>query len=55
MGSTKASIPLTVTGISSVQFLCEQGRTSTGEHLVMYTAPPALMARCPLPKMVMRL
>ncbi len=55
MGSTKASVPLKVTGISSVQLGCDLGTTSTGEHFVTYTAPPALMARWPRPKVEMRL
>jgi hypothetical protein len=35
--------------------LCDRGTTSTGVHRVTYPAPPALMARCPLSKMVIRL
>ncbi len=48
-------MPLMTTGISSVQLVWVLGTTSTGEHFITYTAPPALMARCPLPKMEMRL
>jgi hypothetical protein len=41
--------------LSAKKFLCEQGMTSTGAHLVTYTAPPALIAWWPLPKIVIRL
>ncbi len=55
MGSTNTSVPLESTGISSVQFLCDRGMTSSGAHLVTYTAPHALIARWPLPKIVIKL
>ncbi len=55
MGSTNISVPFNKAGISSVQFLWDHGMTSTGAHLVTYTAPPALIAMCPLPNMAIKL